>query len=471
MKTKKYLLAGALILSLSTPAMAQNDGYKAALNPIISALEAAPNDSKAGKDLIKEYMKLYKKDEQAVAALGNVYLAQRNYGEAKRIADLIINNKKMNGTFGYLLLGDIAALEDSVGNAGAAAQQYQTAINLDPHNVAAYERFAKVYRQVNSIVAVEKLEELRKVEPNYPVEATAAEIMLNDGKYEEALSWYSKSNFANLSEDNFYKYSYTAYILQKYDKVLEVVKAGLNKFPGSEYISRVGLMAATEKGLYGEALQYAKNMFAGSGKKVANDYAMYGKALCGNQQYDEALQNLNKAIEMDKDNLEPLKSIADVYAAQGNEDKSLEIQMDYLARSKKANSNDWSKLAQTYIDKAGKLTETADRNAALDKAMAIYDTMITKFPSISDWIWLNQAGVAQMKNDPDKVAEIYKKVAAFEEAKPTLDGDAKLYLEQVYYGLGYYHSKKGNAELAKEYFQKVLTVNPNNDSAKKALGM
>ena len=145
--------------------------------------------------------------------------------------------------------------------------------------------------------------------------------------------------------------------------------------------------------------------------------------------------------------------------------------MDYLARSKKANSNDWSKLAQTYIDKAGKLTETADRNAALDKAMAIYDTMITKFPSISDWIWLNQAGVAQMKNDPDKVAEIYKKVAAFEEAKPTLDGDAKLYLEQVYYGLGYYHSKKGNAELAKEYFQKVLTVNPNNDSAKKALGM
>ena len=43
MKTKKYLLVGALILSLSTPAIAQNDSYKAALNPIISAIEAAPN--------------------------------------------------------------------------------------------------------------------------------------------------------------------------------------------------------------------------------------------------------------------------------------------------------------------------------------------------------------------------------------------------------------------------------------------
>ena len=57
-----------------------------------------------------------------------------------------------------------------------------------------------------------------------------------------------------------------------------------------------------------------------------------------------------------------------------------------------------------------------------------------------------------MKNDADKVADIYKKIAAFEEAKPNLDADSKAYLEQVYYGLGYYYSKLGNAETAKQYF-------------------
>ena len=113
MKTKKYLLVGALILSLSTPAIAQNDSYKAALNPIISAIEAAPNDVNAGKDLIKDYLKTYKKDEQALTALGNVYLAQRNFAEAMKIANSIVSNKKMNGTLGYLLLGDIVALQDS----------------------------------------------------------------------------------------------------------------------------------------------------------------------------------------------------------------------------------------------------------------------------------------------------------------------------------------------------------------------
>ena len=41
-------------------------------------------------------------------------------------------------------------------------------------------------------------------------------------------------------------------------------------------------------------------MFAGNGKKVANDYAVYGKALAGNKEYDKALENLNKALDMDK---------------------------------------------------------------------------------------------------------------------------------------------------------------------------
>lgn len=471
MKMKKYLLVGALILSLSTPALAQDDSYKAALNPIISAFEAAPSDPKAAKDLIKSYKKEYKKNEKALVALGNVYLAQRNFTEATNLANMVVNNKKLNGSEGYLLLGDIAALEDSIGNAGAAASHYQTAISLDPHNIQAYERYAKVYRHVNADVAVQKLEELRKVEPNYPVEATAAEIMLNDGKYEETLKWFNKSQLSNLTEDNFYKYGYTAFILQNHDKTLEVVKSGLQKFPNSEYIARVGMMAATEKGSYQEAITFANIMFAGKGKKVANDYAVYAKALCGIKQFEQSLANFRKAMEMDKENLEPLKGIADVYSAQGMEDKSLETQMDYLNRSSKANSNDWAKFAQTFIDKAEKTADKAEKHDILVKAIAVYEQMITKFPSISDWIWLNEANAAQMDNDADKVAEIYRKVAAYEEGKTTLTSEEKGYLEQVYYGLGYYNSKKGNKEIADDYFKKVLQINPDNEFAKKALGM
>ena len=55
--------------------------------------------------------------------------------------------------------------------------------------------------------------------------------------------------------------------------------------------------------------------------------------------------------------------------------------------------------------------------------------------------------------------------------RSNLDEDSKAYLEGAYYGLGFYNSKKGNKAAADEYFQKVLKVNPNNENAKKALGM
>ena len=471
MKTKKYLVAGALMLAMSTPAMAQEVDYTVALKPIIAAIDAAPNDPKAVKDLIKDYQKNYKKSEEAIVALGNVYLLKRNYDAATEIANNVINNKKYKGSLAYVLLGDIAALKDSVGNAGSAATQYQNAILVDPLNVTAYERYAKVFRHVNSKVAIQKLEELRKVKPDYPVEATAAEIMLSDGKYKEALEWYAKANPANLSEDNFYNYGFSAYITKDYQKALDVVKQGLQKFTNSEYLSRIAMMASVELKDYASAINYGKVVFAGSGKKVANDYDVYAKALCGAQQYDEAVNTINKALEVDNNNVEPLKTLATIYSAQGNDDKALEVQQEYLSKSKKATNNDWATLANTYVAKAETLTDRAAKNEVLAKALAVYEEMVTKFPTISDWVWLNQANVAQLMNDPDKVAEIYQKVAAYEEAKSTLDEDSKSYLENVYYGLGYYHSKKGNKPLADEYFNKVLKVNPNNEGAKKALSM
>ena len=69
--------------------------------------------------------------------------------------------------------------------------------------------------------------------------------------------------------------------------------------------------------------------------------------------------------------------------------------MDYLAKKPNANSNDWAKLASTWVEKAETETDRTLKDSYLDKAIAIYDQMVVKFPSISDWIWSNQANAAQ----------------------------------------------------------------------------
>ena len=111
--------------------------------------------------------------------------------------------------------------------------------------------------------------------------------------------------------------------------------------------------------------------------------------------------------------------------------RHLRFSRSIFQRARRLLTNDWATLANTYIAKADGLTDRAAKNAVLAKALDVYEQMVAKFPTISDWVWLNQANVAQLMNDPDKVAEIYQKVAAYEEAKPTLDEDSKSYLENV----------------------------------------
>ena len=81
---------------------------------------------------------------------------------------------------------------------------------------------------------------------------------------------------------------FATYITKDYSKALDVAKQGLTKFPGSEYLSRIAMMAAVELKDYPQAVNFANAVFAGKGKKVSNDYDMYAKALCGNKQYDES---------------------------------------------------------------------------------------------------------------------------------------------------------------------------------------
>lgn len=89
MKVKKYLLAGVLTLSLSAPVFGQEVSYQEALKPIAAALNADPNNPKAAKDLVKDYLKEYKKDADAIVGLGTIYLQVHNFEKAQEMADLV----------------------------------------------------------------------------------------------------------------------------------------------------------------------------------------------------------------------------------------------------------------------------------------------------------------------------------------------------------------------------------------------
>ena len=117
MKAIKYLVIGAMI-GISAPSMAQDVDYGTALAPVTQALKSKA--ANAG-DLAKSYIKEFKKNPEAIIALGNSYLAVKDLVKADEMAELALTRTKKdlkNQANAYILKGDIEAVKDESGNGG-----------------------------------------------------------------------------------------------------------------------------------------------------------------------------------------------------------------------------------------------------------------------------------------------------------------------------------------------------------------
>lgn len=137
------------------------------------------------------------------------------------------------------------------GDAGPAAAMYETAISVDPKNKTAYERYFTVNRTAAPEEAIRKLEEYKKIDPSYQIEAKVADMYYKQntiGGMKDAVEWYKKGDANNYDETNFTQWANANYILRNYDDAVNVAKRGLAKFNNSVYLSRAALYAAAEKG-------------------------------------------------------------------------------------------------------------------------------------------------------------------------------------------------------------------------------
>ena len=75
MKAIKYLVAGALMLSIAAPTMAQD--VKSQVDAITKVIVDAKGDVNATKSQVKDFMKVNKKNADALAGLGRAFLLPR----------------------------------------------------------------------------------------------------------------------------------------------------------------------------------------------------------------------------------------------------------------------------------------------------------------------------------------------------------------------------------------------------------
>lgn len=489
MKQMKYLFVSALLMGFSTAALAQ-DGTAADIDAVKNLIKSKPAD--LGKQMNNFYKK-NKKNPENIVAFGQAFLEVQDTANAAIAAQKAIDATKGKFAPAYMLLGDIAVLGD---NGGKAAQNYEMAILNDRNLVEAYRKYATIYRKIDPEGAVAKLEELRQVRPDYPVDGLIGHISYISQRYSTAMDAFSRIPANQLRKNDYIEYGFCCYLAKQYEKGLEVVTAGLQKNPQDATLTRLAMFCGTETGKYDEAIGYADALFNKLPKDSVNlselDYLNYGNALSGNKQFEEAIKQYQEGLKFE---LEDKSGHADTYAAlseayKGMNDypNAMEAYKSFLDVKKDVSANDYAglgTLAMRYarslavdennpeLTDAQKAEQKAAQVEAFKNADQIYVDLIEKFPSVKAY-GLYQRGMVNSNIDADMsqglAKPFFEEVIALLTEQEELDAQGKRYLETSYrYLMSYNYQVKKDNKAALECAQKILEIKPEDEGIKQVV--
>lgn len=470
MKAIKYLLAGVLMLGFSSSAMAQDD-HKAVIDQVTKIIkEKAPN----ADDQVKQIFKQNKKFADVLVGIGRAYLDVKDTANASKYVQLAIQRDKKYGP-AYILAGDIEVIKD---NGGAASSWYENATYFDPKNPEGYRKYAQINSKTSPSSAVAKLEELRRQRPDYPVDIISAQIYDRAGNLDKALEFYEKVDKNKMEADQLVNFALDYFLKGEFEKSLAVSLFGNQKFPRNPALNRITFFDYTNLKKYPEALQYADRLFNQSDttKITASDYLYYGYAYSGNKEYDKAIEMFNQSLANNENNeadrIDALKNIAQAYQEKGDFANAISTYDKYLKSLKQITAIDYNTLAGMYMTQAEKLTG-AEQIAAYQKADGVYAEMVDKFPSAADFATYQRAHIGYNLDPETKTGAAkphYEKLIEIIKGHATKGDRDDDRLVEAYRYLGYYYLLKNDKATANGYWNKVLEIDPNNETAKQALG-
>ena len=472
MKTIKYLMMGAMLMGFSTAALAQ-DGTPADIDAVKNLVKAKPADY---AKQIKAYLKANKKNNENLVAIGRVLMEGEDYANAEEFSNQTLLNTKYNYAPGYVLLGDIAAMQE---DGGKAATNYEQAIMADPKAPEAYRKYATVYRKIDPEGAVQKLEDLRQQVPGYPVDALIGHINYLSLRYGSANEAYSKVPVDQLKRMDFIEYAMSNYHGRQYDKALEIVKMGLAKEPLNATMNRIAMMCSNETKQYPEALQYAETLFTKVDKDSVTisdiDYQNYGKAYFGNNQFEEAIAKYKEALALPTEDkalhADLYKGISDSYKGMNDFPNAIEAYKQFLQAKADADATDYAGLG-ILINSYARTLEGEEKLAAQAKADEAYADLIAKFPDAEEYgLWQRGRINAQMDADLSKgqAKPYFERLGELINAHETIDDTDKSRLFDVHSYLMRFYVKNKDSKAALEHARKLQELQPEDAEIQKVV--
>ncbi len=367
----------------------------------------------------------------------------------------------------WVTAGDVY-LEKNEG--GKAATAYENAIALQKGNPKAYTRVSNIWLRVKNAEATKtELDRALAINPNYaPALKNLAEFYSLSKQYAKAKETYQKYlDNSEPSNANKARFARILFRNKEYAEVIFII-TDLHKTDSSDiYLYRLVGYSYYEAGIENKdttkyqpginALEYFMANIDRS-KILSNDYEYLGKLYSKVKGKDSlAVMNIAKAIEMDPSKIELYKEAATIYNNIRKYDMAVTALENYIAKAPKTTAADYFLLGRAAI--------FSKQYGKADSAMAKVNELK---PDYAEAYYYRGNAVASM--DPDfktpAAKDFWEKYVSLTEATP--DKYKKNLITTYGYLAGYYIQKDNNAK-AKEYYNKVLALDPENKEAKERI--
>ena len=473
MKRLNLFLLGACVAASSL--YAQSDDWKAGVEKVKDLIKTNPEMAEEqADDLLKGKNK---KNVDLVLAIGRAYMEAGQLEQAEDYVKIAKNADSKSAAVS-IFEGDIAVARK---DPGTASQRYEEAIYFDPNCKEAYLKYADIYKAANPGLATSKLEELRAIDPQaVEVDRKLAEIYYSANEFDKAAQAYSRfAEGDKATEKDLVNYSFALFLNHDFEKSLAVANLGLQKNPQHAVFNRLRMYNFIDLKRYDEAKQAADSFFAACKTEDLTylDYLYHGTLLDALKDYNNAVISLEKAYEMNKDRTEVLRQISSSYEGAEKYEEAIDAFNKYVATlPEEQKTPDLTfELGRLYYAE-GTTADSVNYTPEMKKeALLQADSAFAKLAELVPDNYLGNFWRARTNSalDPETTEGLakpyYEQVAAMLEEKAKTEPRYNRTIIECYRYLGYYYLVTEDYEKSKEYWNKILTIDPEDAIATKAL--
>ncbi len=429
----------------------------------LAAIQMA-SDPKAADKALKSISgnKAYKKDVTMQTAIAEVY-ARANNDAMFQVYLAKAKKADKKSALPYILEGNLAMEK---GKTNDAAVQFENARYFDPNSKVALVKLAQLYVNTRRQIAFELLDQATTLDPNYEYGwKTQGDLRRTAGFYPEAKAAFQKYlGLTTPTPEDYQIYGQILYFAEDYDEAL----AALEKAPINTVTNRLKMYSMYDQNKYDEALPLAQKLISEAPKAelITQDFIYTAEMLNKAKEFDKAGKYYEMAFEADttETRFTYLSKAANAYENAGSYPKAFELFQKAVDENPEHTLADVYALGAAYYSAGLKL----QNKEYLTKASEVFGQVLEMTPENVDIMMMQARANSAM--DPETTGGLakpyYEKVLAIVQLDPE---KYQKEIFEVYQYLGVYYFKTDKYDQAREYFVKVLEIDPENALAKQVI--